>query len=46
MRAQGSGERFDRETWAAELTPLLNLWKRLNQVSEDTSSSLQTSSSE
>ena len=24
--------KFDRETWAAELSPLLNLWKKLNQV--------------
>ena len=25
--------KFDRETWAAELSPILTLWKRLNQVS-------------
>ena len=24
--------KFDREAWAAELSPLLNLWKKLNQV--------------
>jgi len=26
--------KFDREAWAAELSPLLNLWKKLNQGSE------------
>ena len=31
-RAEGSAERFDREVWSAELSPLLNLWKKLNQV--------------
>ena len=31
-RAEGSAERFDRELWSAELSPLLNLWKKLNQV--------------
>ena len=25
--------KFDRETWATELSPILTLWKRLNQVS-------------
>ena len=25
-------EKFDREKWSALLTPLLNLWKKLNQV--------------
>ncbi|CAI8045536.1 Cytoplasmic dynein 2 heavy chain 1 [Geodia barretti] len=33
-RAEGSAERFDREVWSAELSPLLNLWKKLNQGSE------------
>ena len=32
MRSQGSGDKFDREAWLQELAPLLNLWKRLNQV--------------
>ena len=27
------GMKFDREKWQAELTPLLNLWKKLNQGS-------------
>jgi len=25
-------EKFDKEKWSALLTPLLNLWKKLNQV--------------
>ena len=33
-RSEGSAERFDREVWSAELSPLLNLWKKLNQVRE------------
>ena len=32
MRSESTGERFDRELWAAELNPLLALWKKLNQV--------------
>lgn len=32
-RSEGNAERFDREVWLAELSPLLNLWKKLNQVS-------------
>ena len=35
-RAEGSAERFDREVWSAELSPLLNLWKKLNQVTSYT----------
>ena len=31
-RTEGSAERFDREVWSTELSPLLNLWKKLNQV--------------
>ena len=31
-RIEGSGERFDREAWSADLSPLLTLWKKLNQV--------------
>ena len=34
-RIEGSGERFDREAWAADLSPLLSLWKRLNQAREN-----------
>lgn len=26
-------EKFDKDKWSALLTPLLNLWKKLNQVS-------------
>lgn len=25
-------EKFDKDKWSALLTPLLNLWKKLNQV--------------
>ena len=32
MRSETTGERFDREVWSSELTPLLGLWKKLNQV--------------
>lgn len=32
--------KFDRETWATELSPILTLWKRLNQVSPVTFFSL------
>jgi len=28
--------KFDQEAWAAELSPLLNLWKKLNQVGTHT----------
>ena len=31
-RSEGSAERFDREVWSTELSPLLSLWKKLNQV--------------
>ncbi len=33
MRSESTGDKFDRELWAAELNPLLALWKKLNQVS-------------
>ena len=29
----GSRSRFDREKWQTELSPILNLWKKLNQGS-------------
>ncbi len=36
MRSKTSGERFDRAVWSAELSPILSLWKKLNQVSGKT----------
>ena len=32
MRSGGAGEKFDRNLWSTELTPILSLWKKLNQV--------------
>ena len=32
MRADAKASKFDKELWQNELGPLLNLWKRLNQV--------------
>lgn len=32
-RAVTAGCKFDREIWSNELSPVLNLWKKLNQVS-------------
>lgn len=32
MRADAKANKFDKELWQTELSPLLNLWKRLNQV--------------
>eukprot|EP00118_Oscarella_pearsei_P021037 m.233847 g.233847 ORF g.233847 m.233847 type:complete len:1441 (+) comp40100_c0_seq20:9031-13353(+) len=31
MRADLAADKFDKEKWAAQLQPILNLWKRLNQ---------------
>jgi hypothetical protein len=28
-------QKFDKEKWSALLTPLLNLWKKLNQVKQN-----------
>ena len=33
MISFGVASRFDREKWQAELSPILNLWKKLNQGS-------------
>lgn len=33
MRANAKASKFDKELWNRELGPILNLWKRLNQVS-------------
>lgn len=32
MRANTMADKFDREQWTNELSPILNLWKKLNQV--------------
>lgn len=32
-RSATAGCKFDREVWSNELSPVLNLWKKLNQVS-------------
>ncbi|GAA6076052.1 cytoplasmic dynein 2 heavy chain 1 isoform X1, partial [Tachysurus ichikawai] len=32
-RSVTAGSKFDRELWASGLSPVLNLWKRLNQGS-------------
>ncbi|CAG0920502.1 unnamed protein product, partial [Notodromas monacha] len=34
MRVADSVDSFDREKWSAELSPVLNLWKKLNQGSD------------
>ncbi|XP_066286377.1 cytoplasmic dynein 2 heavy chain 1-like isoform X1 [Branchiostoma lanceolatum] len=34
MRSEAAAEKFDRETWSTELSPVLNLWKKLNQASQ------------
>lgn len=31
-RSVTAGCKFDREIWSTELSPVLNLWKKLNQV--------------
>ena len=33
MRSNLEASKFDKEKWSAELSPILNLWKKLNQVS-------------
>ena len=33
MRSVAGGSKFEREKWNKELTPILNLWKKLNQGS-------------
>lgn len=35
-RSVTAGCKFDREIWSNELSPVLNLWKKLNQVSSRT----------
>lgn len=32
-RSVTAGSKFDRELWSSSLSPVLNLWKKLNQVS-------------
>ena len=32
MRAGTIADKFDREQWMNELSPILNLWKKLNQA--------------
>uniref|UniRef100_A0A8C8DIA2 Dynein cytoplasmic 2 heavy chain 1 n=1 Tax=Oryzias sinensis TaxID=183150 RepID=A0A8C8DIA2_9TELE len=32
-RLVATGSKFDRELWSSSLSPILNLWKKLNQVS-------------
>lgn len=32
-RSVATGSKFDRELWSNGLSPVLNLWKKLNQVS-------------
>lgn len=31
-RSDAKATKFDKDVWAAELGPILNLWKNLNQV--------------
>lgn len=33
QRADAKASKFDKEIWANELGPILNLWKKLNSVS-------------
>ena len=33
QRADVKASKFDKEVWATELGPILNLWKKLNSVS-------------
>ena len=35
QRVDSSGAKFDREAWNEQLAPILNMWKKLNQVSTD-----------
>ena len=32
MRSDLEAHKFDKERWSTELSPILNLWKKLNQV--------------
>ena len=32
MRSNLEASKFDKEKWSTELSPILNLWKKLNQV--------------
>lgn len=32
LRSTEAIQKYDREGWQAELSPILNLWKKLNQV--------------
>jgi dynein heavy chain 2 len=38
QRANVKASRFDKEVWGNELSPVLNLWKNLNQVSGESMS--------
>ena len=33
QRSDAQASKFDKEVWASELGPILNLWKKVNQVS-------------
>jgi len=33
MRSDIGAHKFDKDKWGSELAPILNLWKKLNQVS-------------
>ena len=35
-RANVKGNKFDKDVWAAEMGPLLQLWKKINQVCRST----------
>lgn len=32
MRSHAGAHKFDKDKWGTELAPILNLWKKLNQV--------------
>ena len=32
MRSDIKASKFDKDVWASELGPILNMWKKLNQV--------------
>ena len=34
MRSDLEASKFDKDKWASELSPILNLWKKLNQGSQ------------
>ena len=42
MRSNLEAHKFDKEKWSTELSPILNLWKKLNQVSSTFTSSYET----